>query len=244
MKSLRFLSIIIPAYNEEARLPETLEKLDKFIASVPEMQVEVLIVNDGSHDGTAQLAREAAEHDPRYRLLDNPGNRGKGYSVRNGMLQARGDWALLTDADLSTPIDEVLTLYRDASSAKAEIAIGSRALDRSKVTVHQSAIREFSGRFFNIIMRLATGLPYQDTQCGFKLFSRQAAKTVFSKQQLAGFGFDVEILYIARLHNLKAVEVPVAWANVEGTKVGLLQGLNAFVDIFRVRRNHLRGLYR
>lgn len=244
IKVLDSLSLIIPAYNEEKRLPATLAKLRSFLATHPFPFVEILIVNDGSRDQTAALVRAASADDPRFRLLENPGNRGKGYAVRHGMLEAKGDWALITDADLSTPIEEVLNLYAAAQAATAPIAFGSRAVDRSRVTVHQSFAREASGRFFNAVMRLATGLPHRDTQCGFKLFARPAYQAIFSRQLLEGFGFDVEILYIANLLGHQAVEVPVAWANVEGTKVSLLNGLDAFIDIYRVRRNHLRGSYR
>jgi len=201
----------------------------------------VLVVDDGSRDATAQAAERFG---PPVRLLRNPGNRGKGYSVRHGMLEARGDWVLFTDADLSAPIEDLAKLSDAVETRKAHIAIGSRALDRSLIGVHQSAFREYAGRLFNVVMRLATGLPYRDTQCGFKLFERRAAREIFSRQQLDRFGFDVEVLYIARLLGYRAVEVPVRWDNVEGSKVGMFSGLDGFVDLWRVRRNHWQGRYR
>lgn len=250
IKNLESLSLIIPAYNEEKRLPSTLDRIEAFFAG-PQWPAEkglalgeIVVVNDGSKDATATLVRERMAQNPLLRLVENPGNRGKGYAVRHGMQQMRCDWALLTDADLSAPIEELAALWGAVKEKRAEIAIGSRALDRSKVTVHQPWARELSGRIFNVVMRTATGLPFLDTQCGFKLFSRRAAEIVFSRQQLERFGFDVEILYIAKLHGLPIAEVPVAWANVEGTTVSLLSGADGFADIWRVRRNHAAGKYR
>jgi len=238
------VSIVIPAYNEEKRLPSTLDRLDEYVRQGPTPVREVLIVNDGSRDGTANLVQRHAATHPYVRLLENPGNQGKGYSVRHGMLQAQGDWVLLTDADLSTPIEQMKKLLAAAAEQHARIAIGSRALDRSLIGVHQPAFREFSGRVFNFVMRSVTRLPFMDTQCGFKLYEREAARAVFSRQTLRGFSFDVEHLFIARKLGLKTIEVPVVWNDVEGTKVGLTQGLRSFADLMRIRRNDLKGLYK
>ncbi|MBE7540850.1 MAG: glycosyltransferase family 2 protein [Bryobacteraceae bacterium] len=238
------LSIIIPAYNEQQRLPATLVTVAAFLDTLAPAFAEVLVVNDGSRDQTAQVVRDFATRDPRVRLLENPGNRGKGYAVRHGMQKAQGDWILFSDADLSAPIDELNKLWAAVQSRKADGAIGSRALDRSLIGVRQSAFRETSGKFFNLVMRLITGLPYRDTQCGFKLFSRPAAAAVAARQRIEGFGFDVEILFIAKKHQFRILEVPVRWNNVEGTKVSLWNGLQAFLDPLEVRRNDLRGLYR
>ena len=196
------------------------------------------MVDDGSTDDTVQVARDAG-----VRVLQNPGNRGKGYSVKHGMLEARGEWALFTDADLSSPIGELEKLWSAAERDGAQIAVGSRAVDRSLVGVHQPMLREATGRVFNVAMRLVTGLPFKDTQCGFKLVQTSAGREVFSRQRLDGFGFDVEVLFIARRLGLRAVEVPVRWDNVEGTKVSLLLGFTAFLDLLRVRRNALLGKY-
>jgi glycosyltransferase involved in cell wall biosynthesis len=206
--------------------------------------VEVLIVNDGSKDSTAAVVQEFAARYPFARLLQNPGNRGKGYSVRHGMQEAQGDWILSTDADLSSPLDEVSKLWDAAERVQAAAAIGSRALDRSLVGIHQDALREASGRLFNVVMRAATGLPFRDTQCGFKLFRKDAARAIFPRQRLDGFGFDVEDLLIARIHGFKVVEVPVRWDNVEGTKVSALTGARAFWDLAVVRWHQLCGRYR
>lgn len=227
---LRSLSIVIPAYNEEKRLPASLDRVLEWLPSQKLEFSEVIVVDDGSTDKTAAVAGRAL-----VRVLKNPGNRGKGYAVRNGMLAAHGEWVLYSDADLSTPIEEAAALYCAALKNGASIAIGSRAIDRSKVTVHQSALREWSGRAFNLTMRAVTGLRFHDTQCGFKLYRNDAAQTVFSAQKLDGFSFDVEDLYIARRAGLKAVEVPVRWANVEGTKVSMAKGVRSFMDLLRIR---------
>ncbi|MCU1234174.1 MAG: glycosyl transferase, family 2 [Candidatus Solibacter sp.] len=200
---------------------------------------EILVVDDGSRDGTTKVASGEG-----VRLLRNPGNRGKGYSVKHGMMEAKGEWCLFTDADLSSPIGELEKLWSAAERAGAQVAIGSRAVDRSLVGVHQSPLRELSGRVFNLAMRVVTGLPFKDTQCGFKLFQASAAREVFSRQQLDGFGFDVEVLFIARLLGYKAIEVPVRWDNVEGTKVSLFLGVAAFLDPVRVRANWIAGKYK
>lgn len=238
------LSIVIPAYNEEKRLPASLDSVLAYLAAKDFTRVEVLVVNDGSRDGTAALVEKFSAEHPQVRLLRNPGNRGKGYSVRHGMLEAVGDWVLFTDADLSSPIGELDKLLSAASRHNAHIAIGSRAVDRSLIGVHQSPFRESSGRLFNFVMRSVTGLPFRDTQCGFKLYSAAAARAVFSRQRLDGFSFDVEDLYIARRLSLVAIEVPVVWNNVEGTKVSTLAGLKSFGELFAIRWMGLTGRYR
>ncbi|HXP86258.1 MAG TPA: dolichyl-phosphate beta-glucosyltransferase [Bryobacteraceae bacterium] len=235
------LSIVVPAYNEAARLPATLLILAGFCER--HGSAEVLVVDDGSRDRTAALVEEVARDHPAFRLLRNPGNRGKGYSVRHGMLEATGEWTLFTDADLSSPIDEIAKLFAAVQRENAAAAIGSRGLDSSLIGVHQALLREWSGRLFNVVMRLATGLPYRDTQCGFKLYRRDAARAIFSRQKLNGFGFDVEDLFIARKLGLPVVEVPVIWNNVEGTKVGPLSGAQAFWDLLLVHWWNLRGGY-
>jgi glycosyltransferase involved in cell wall biosynthesis len=240
---LAFLSIVIPAYNEENRLPATLARLVSYLDSSQLGEVEVLIVDDGSRDGTAALVEDFSQMYPAVRLVRNPGNQGKGYAVRNGMLTAQGDWILFSDADLSSPIEEVEKLLAAVREHKADGAIGSRALNRKLVSVHQSAFREYSGRFFNLVMRLITGLPYADTQCGFKLFRRDTAHEVFRRVRIPGFGFDVEALFVAQRLKYRIVEVPVRWANAEGTKVTMLNGLQAFTDLLVVRLHQLRGHY-
>lgn len=238
-----FLSLVIPAYNESLRLGTTLERVGAYLSQRGGAS-EIIVVDDGSTDSTVDLVQRHARGDQRVRLLRNPGNRGKGYSVRHGMLEARGEWILFSDADLSTPIAEVEKLFAAVEPARASVAIGSRALDRSLVKTHQSAARELSGRFFNFVMRAITGLPFLDTQCGFKLYRRQAAHRIFSAQRLDGFSFDVEDLVIAHRLGIPAVEVPVEWADVEGTKVSLAKGIGSFMDLLRIRWYDLTGRYR
>ena len=235
----RSISIIIPAFNEEIRLPATLDKVRAYLDRSAWDFAEILVVDDGSRDATAQAARRAG-----VCVLQNPGNRGKGYSVRRGMLEAQGEWALFTDADLSAPIEDLEALWTAAERQTLRVAIGSRAVDRSLVGVHQPAFREAMGRIFNLTMRLVTGLPYRDTQCGFKLFETRAAHEIFSRQLLDGFGFDVEVLYIARRLGHPAAEVPVRWNNAAGTTVSLWRGVLAFLDPVKVRWNGLTGRYR
>jgi len=241
----RSLSIVIPAYNEEKRLPAALERVKLYLGNDAGWAFkEVLIVDDGSRDGTVAIAEDFASRVPYARVLRNPGNRGKGYSVRHGMMEASGEWSLFSDADLSAPIEEVEKLWMAAQTAGAQVAIGSRALDRSLIGTHQPLLRESAGRLFNLAVRAGTGLPFWDTQCGFKLFETRAAREIFRRQQLERFGFDVEVLFIARRLGYTSVEVPVRWNDVAGTKVGTLSGLSAFLDPFRVRMNHWKGKYR
>ncbi len=234
---------MIPAYNEARRLPPSLERIFAWMDGERLEFGEVIVVDDGSIDGTAEAAEAVGAKHSCLRLLRNPGNRGKGYSVRAGMLEARGEWRLFTDADLSTPIEQARLLYEKAMETGADIAIGSRALDRGLVEVRQPLLREMSGQFFNLAMRAATGLDIHDTQCGFKLYRARAAQMVFTRQRLTGFSFDVEDLYLARRLGLEVVEVPVRWSNVEGTKVSAWKGLQSFADLARIRWNGVRGVY-
>jgi glycosyltransferase involved in cell wall biosynthesis len=241
------LSIVIPAYNEEQRLPSTLDAIFAWLDSgaCPDAarDTEVLVVDDGSTDGTAALVERRMARELRLRVIRNPGNRGKGYAVRHGMLKARHEWILFSDADLSSPIGEFARLLAAAQGKNAAVAIGSRALDRSLIGVHQAPWREWSGIVFNRIMRLITGLPFADTQCGFKLYRRDAAQRVFRLQRLDGFSFDVEDLFITKCLGIPAVEVPVRWNNVEGTKVGMAQGIASFLDLLLIRWYGIRGDY-
>lgn len=238
------LSIIVPAYNEERRLPATLRTLCEYLAARHFDHSEILVVDDGSRDGTAALVREFSLKSPFVRLLSNAANHGKGYVVRQGMREAQYEWVLFTDADLSTPIEDLARLEAAILDSGADGALGSRALNRRLTGTHQPLWREFGGRFFNLVMRLMTGLPYSDTQCGFKLFRREVAQAVAARQRLDGFGFDVEILFIARSLGYKIEEVAVRWNNAEGSKVGLWNGMTAFIDPARVRWNAVRGRYK
>jgi len=234
----RSISIIIPAYNEESRLPATLERVCRYLCRTSWEFAEVIVVDDGSRDATGKVAEDAGA-----RVLSHPGNRGKGYSVRQGMLAAQGDWALLSDADLSTPMEELEKLWSAVEQQGVPIAIGSRALNRSLIGVRQPLLRDGAGRLFNQVMRRTTGLPFRDTQCGFKLFASTAAHEIFSRQLLDGFGFDVEVLYIARSLGFACVEIPVKWNDAAGSKVSLGRGFDAFVDLLRVRWNAANGKY-
>lgn len=240
----RSLSIIVPAFNEEARLPESLRRIEEYVARAGWAFHEILVVDDGSTDGTFAAAMAFAANNASIRVLQNPGNRGKGYSVRHGMLEAQGEWCLFSDADLSAPIEELEKLWLAVGREGADIAIGSRALDRSLIGVHQPGMRETAGKVFNFVMRLATGLAIADTQCGFKLFRQNVARDVFARQTLERFGFDVEVLFIAQKRGYKVAEVPVRWNHAEGSKVGMFTGLHAFVELAKVRLNDLQGRYR
>ena len=240
----RSISIIIPAYNEQVRLPDTLRRIAEYLRGSEWSFQEILVVDDGSRDGTAAAAEEFAKCQPNARVLRNPGNRGKGYSVRSGMLEARGEWRLFSDADLSTPIEELEKLWSVVVKGKDPVAIGSRAVDRSLIGVHQPGHRETMGRLFNGVMRVATGLAISDTQCGFKLFRGDVAEEVFSRQLLERFGFDAEVLYIADRRGYGIAEVPVRWNHVDGSKVGMMTGMRAFEELLEIRLNSLRGKYR
>ena len=235
-------SIIIPAYNESARLGATLDRvLDHIVAQ--RWDAEVMVVNDGSRDDTAEMVLARARTNPALRLIENPGNHGKGYSVRNGMLKAVGEIRLFTDADLSSPIEEANRLFA-AIEAGADVAIGSRWLQPDTQAQRQSLLRQFYGRTFNLILRLLLGLRFKDTQCGFKAFSRSAAHRLFSAQTIEGWGFDAELLFIADKSGLKVEEVPVVWSDAEGTRIHPLRdGLHMMVEVLTIRWNAIRGKY-
>ncbi|MGC2333124.1 MAG: dolichyl-phosphate beta-glucosyltransferase [Candidatus Acidiferrales bacterium] len=239
------LSIIIPAFNEEKRLGGSLARIRGYFDAHPPGPggIEIIVVDDGSTDSTARLTEEWARQMPSLRLVLNNENRGKGYSVRHGMLEARGRIALFTDADLSSPIEESEKLF-DAIRAGNDVAIGSRALDRSLIAVHQSRFREIAGIIFNGLVRLFTGLPFEDTQCGFKAFARERSRIIFEQQRTERFGFDPEILFLAQRHGLPSAEIPVRWAHDSATKVHLLRdSLPMFADLIRIRWNVLSGRY-
>jgi dolichyl-phosphate beta-glucosyltransferase len=235
-------SIVIPAYNEAARITKALESV---VGCVRQRgwDVEIVVVDDGSRDETADIVRNFAAKAPEVRLLQNPSNRGKGYSVRNGVLHSFGDIVMFTDADLSAPIEEADGLF--AAIAKgADIAIGSRWLERTRQTIRQPLYRQFFGRCFNAVTRFVMALPYADTQCGFKAFTRSAAQTVFQLQTIERWGFDPEILFIAIKRGYRIVEVPVSWAHDERTRISYLKdGMRMLQDIAIVRWNALLGRY-
>ncbi|MBV8207246.1 MAG: glycosyltransferase family 2 protein [Acidobacteria bacterium] len=235
-------SIIIPAYNERERITAT---LDRVLACIRERnwRAEVLVVNDGSRDSTAEIVRSYSALHPAVRLLENPGNRGKGYSVRNGMLNARGDVLLFSDADLSSPIEEASKLF-SAIERGADIAVGSRWLRSELQTERQPLYRQLLGRAFNLVLRVSLGLKQKDTQCGFKAFTRCAALALFPRQQIERWGFDPELLYLAKKLGLRIEEIPVRWAHDARSKIHPLRdGIRMGVDILRVRWYDLAGRY-
>jgi glycosyltransferase involved in cell wall biosynthesis len=237
------LSIVIPSYNEEARLPGTLERIGEYIRASGR-STEIIVVNDGSADRTAAVAEAFRGKCATLQVLSNETNRGKGYSVRRGMLAASGRIVLFTDADLSAPIEEADKLFA-AMADKYDVAIGSRAMDRSLISTHQSVFREFAGIVFNTLVRVILRLPFVDTQCGFKAFRRNECRIIFEQQRIERFGFDPELLYLARHHGLQAVEIAVRWGHSEATKVSMLRdSVQMFLDVFIIRWNALRGCYR
>src|SRR5690349_4335458 len=221
-------SIVIPAYNEGGRLAPTLEEVSMYVAR-QRWRAEIIVVNDGSRDDTGDIARAFARRNPVIRVIDNPGNRGKGYSVRNGMLNASGDVLLFSDADLSSPLEEAVKLFA-AIQAGADIAIGSRWVQPDLQVHRQSLVRQLYGRIFNVALRIFLGLGFKDTQCGFKAFTRQAAQTIFPLQRIERWGFDPELLFLARKAGLKVKEVGVAWSHAEGTRISPLRdGMRMFL---------------
>jgi dolichyl-phosphate beta-glucosyltransferase len=235
-------SIVIPAYNEAARIGDALEQVAACIHA-RNWNAEVVVVDDGSRDQTAEIVRAFAQNHPEVRLLQNPGNHGKGYSVRNGILHSFGEVVMFTDADLSAPIEEADGLFAAIASG-ADIAIGSRWLERTRQTIRQPLYRQIFGRCFNGVTRAIMGLPYADTQCGFKAFTRAAAQTVFQLQTIERWGFDPEILFIARKRGYRVDEVPVSWAHDERTRISYLRdGTRMLQDIAIVRWNALLGRY-
>ena len=237
------LSVVIPAFEEAARIGSTLERVRTYLAARP-FESEVLVVVDGGRDGTLGLVRNVARAWPALRVLDNGVNRGKGYSVRRGMLAARGRYLLFSDADLSTPIAEVERLVA-ALDAGADVAIGSRALVDSDVRVRQAWWRQSMGRVFNRFVRLVAVPDLRDTQCGFKCFRRDAAQRIFARQRIARFSFDVELLWIARTLGYRVAELPVTWINHPSSRVHpLSDSCRMLVDLMCLRFNDWRGAYR
>jgi len=235
-------SFIIPAYNESDRIRPTLDEILRY-AGERNWDTEILVVDDGSGDDTAQIVRQYSEAHPQIFLVENPGNRGKGFSVRNGMLHARGDICLFTDADLSSPISEAQKLF-DAISEGADVAIGSRWLCPELQTERQPFYRRVFGRIFNLVLRVFLGLNFADTQCGFKAFRRDAAQRIFPLQKIERWGFDPEILFLARRLGFSVKEVPVLWAHSEGTRLHPFRdGLRMFIEVLRIRWNSISGDY-
>ncbi len=235
------ISVVIPAYNEESRIPQTLEAVSEYLGG--RYDYEIIVVDDGSADATAEICARFLESGGKGSVIKNSRNRGKGYSVRRGMQQADGEFILFSDADLSTPIREVEKLLR-AVEEGADIAVGSRGLPESDVRVHQQFPRESMGKCFNILVRLVAVRGIMDTQCGFKLFRRECAREIFKMAALEKFSFDVEVLFIARRMGFKIKEVPVTWVNSEASRVNVMTDpFRMFFDVFYIRFLSLAGRY-
>ncbi len=251
MQARPHLSVIIPAYNEERRMRDSLTRLAEFLGSLPGPS-EVLVVDDGSVDRTAAMVEEFTTSTPApaggggvaIRLLRNGANRGKGYSVKHGVLAASGEFVLLSDADFSTPIEELPRLLEPVASGRAGIAIGSRGLGASRIERRQPAWRQAMGRCFNRLVRALTGLPFRDTQCGFKVMRRESVLPLFRAARIEGFAYDVEILYLARKAGVGVIEIPVVWRDSAGSKVNaIVDSLDMLKDVLRVIWRDRRGAY-
>ena len=235
------VSIVVPAFNEAVRIGESLQRIETFLKGMP-WNAEVIVVDDGSRDDTSLMVNRMQF--PGLHLIRNETNHGKGFAVKAGVLSAKGNYVLFTDADLSAPIDELAKLLSAAEEQQADIVIGSRAVDRSFIEKHQSPGREIGGMVFNLMVRIILALRIHDTQCGFKLFRRANTLPVFEKMTITGFGFDPELLFLASRARLKILEVPVRWSHAEGSKIRFMRdSMRMFSDLLRIRWNQISGRY-
>jgi dolichyl-phosphate beta-glucosyltransferase len=244
-----YLSLVVPAYNEERRLPATLDRLAEYLAA-RDFSYELLVVDDGSRDGTREVVRRFASTRSWVRLVQyddekgRPVNRGKGYAIRQGVLASAGRDVLFSDADLSTPIEEMEKLLPPIARGECDIAIASRALPESDLAIHQPWYREMMGRTFNKIVQSIIGTTIVDTQCGFKAFRGEVARRLFALAQIDGFGFDTEIIYLARKFNYRVEEIGVTWRHKDDSRVNpILAPLSMLQEVVEVRLNDMRGLY-
>ncbi len=233
------LSVVIPAYNEERRIGKTIKKIIRYLGN-KKTSYELIIVDDGSKDATVNVINKFRSK--RIKVLRNNSNRGKGYSVKRGILYSKGDYSLFTDADLSTPIEELEKL--SGYLPKYDIVIGSRKAEESKIVESQPFWRVFAGNMFPLVVKILMGMNIKDTQCGFKLFNMKTCRKIFEKQGINGFGFDVELLYLAKKHNLKIKDVGVKWYNDSETKVKFIRhSASMFFELVKIKFNGLRGRY-
>lgn len=236
------VSVVIPAYNEGARIGESLERIVAYLARL-DAAFEIVVVDDGSTDGTAAAVGRVVEGDDRVHLIKNDRNRGKGYSVRRGVRVSKGDVVLFSDADLSTPIEEFENLA--AFLERYDLVIASRSLPESNIVVHQPFYREFMGRIFNLVVRAMLVRGIVDTQCGFKLMSRRAADCIFRRARIDSFSFDVEMILIAKRHGFGVKDTPVRWIDSRGSRVRpLSDSAHMLLDLLRIKLYDLSGIYR
>lgn len=239
------ISIIIPAYNESERLAAPLASIIDFISRTSS-KIEIIVVDDGSSDDTAQIAERTftAKPDITARVIKYEQNKGKGFAVKTGLLSAGADVALFTDADLSTPIDEMSKLVTPIQDGSCDVAFGSRALDRTLIGTHQPWRREQGGRVMNLIIKRMSGLPFYDTQCGFKAFNMQKFRPLLDVMTVDRFGFDVEFLFVANYNQLRLREIPVRWNDVAGSKVSVFRDTRRMIsELAQIRRNAKNGVY-
>lgn len=239
------ISIVIPAYNESERLGAPLKTILDFVSS-SNLSAELIVVDDGSSDDTAQVAENAfaAVPDVAARVIRYEKNKGKGFAVKTGLMATRGDVALFTDADLSTPIDEMHKLVSPIQKGRFDVAFGSRAIDRTLIGTHQPWRREQGGRVMNYIIKTMSGLPFYDTQCGFKAFNMSKFRPLLDVMKIDRFGFDVEFLFVANHHKLRLNEIPVRWNDVAGSKVSVLRDTRRMMsELMQIRRNAKAGVY-
>lgn len=239
------LSIIIPAYNEQVRLGKSVGKILDYVEKET-LSAELIVVDDGSTDATAQVAEKtcAGFPDIETKVIRYKDNRGKGFAVKTGLREAKSEVALFSDADLSTPISELPKLVEPIKNNKFDVTFGSRALDRSLIGTHQPWRREQGGKVFNLIVRMLTGLPSWDTQCGFKAFNMSKFRPLLDVMTIDRFGFDVEFLYVANYHGLRLKEIPVRWNHCDGTTVSVFRDSHRmFNEVRQIRKNAKRGVY-
>jgi dolichyl-phosphate beta-glucosyltransferase len=239
------ISIVIPAFEEETRLGDSIRRILEYLTA-ERISAELIVVDDGSKDRTADVAREAFQEAGSIptRVIRYEENRGKGYAVRTGLAAAKADIALFSDADLSTPIEEMSKLIVPIRDGEYDVTFGSRGLDLSTIGTHQSWLRERGGRFMNLVIRTMSGLPFADTQCGFKAFNMTRYRPLLDVMTIDRFGFDVEFLFVANYHHLRLREISVRWNNVEGSKVNVVRDTRRmFSELAQIRRNARRGVY-
>ena len=239
------ISIVVPAFDEDERLGDSIEKMLAYVRE-NNLAAELVVVDDGSSDRTAEIARESASEYPQTvtRVIRYEQNRGKGYAVKTGLMSAEADVAIFSDADLSTPIEELPKLVDPIRSGQFDVTFGSRAIDRSLIGDRQPWRREQGGRVINFVIRKMSGLEFADTQCGFKAFNMVKFRPLLDLMTIDRFGFDVEFLYVAKYHGLKLAEIPVRWNDVAGSKVSVVRDTRRmFSELSQIRSNAKKGAY-